>query len=862
MDKRGPNTLPDSALVLQREYGPNVVTGDDPDDELQGILERWQVHQTFWTSIHHDAQDDDKFIAGDHWPEPLRQERADERRPVLTYNLFPSFCRQITNAVRQQRPQLKVTPVETNRGADPRMANVSGTKDYTLADVYSGIIRNIEHVSRADQAYDTALKHAVDHGFGFFYLMNEWSSVDPFVQELVIHRVRNSYSVTLDPDSVEADYRDAQDAFMFTNMRRSTFERKYPDANPDDFAGPTAGTAYEGWWDQDNIRVAQYFNIEYIPDEVLMMSNGKTFYYSQVKEVLDELEYNTGVHIVNDARGKPMRKKFQRPVCMWRKMTARDTLEGPVPLPFSSVPIFPVFGEEMLVDGITRYESAIRHAKDAARSYNYWRTAAAETVALQPRAPYMLTPRQLEGHEDMYEDANTRNQPYLLYNHVDGVPQPGRIQPPSTAAAELQNATQDGQDMQSIIGLHDADLGKASNEKSGKAIIARQNQGQTSTFQFPDNLGRAIEQMGRCIVEAVPQLYDTQRILRIRFPDGTEDFVEINQTVIDEESGQTFLMSDVAYGKYDVVLETGPSYATQRQEAADLQMELLKTLPPEMSANIVHLIVKNLGVPGSDEVSAVLRKMLPDQLKSEDEKLADLPKGVTKNAETGELEKDGKPWQPEPTPDQVLAQKAQQLEEAKNQALMAKAQAEQATAEADKIQAQAKIKMAEADLANAQAEHDKAQAGAGDQAQQQAGMMAEIESIIRDAMQQHQVDPRAHHETTSEMITAAVVDALTRVKGFVDRKVRQGVIEANATMKEHHKGAMADMAEDDEAAESAEEDRETARASAPAKPAAAGAPTINVTVNDRKPARVNFEYDKDGNITGGVPEYETETEED
>lgn len=840
-----PNELDDDALVLTPNAKSETAQQRE-QEEIREILERWQVHQSFWTPIHAAALEDDRFVAGDHWPDELKAERKDDRRPMLTYNLFPAFNRQITNAVRQQRPQLKVTPVETNRGRDPRIQNIAGTRDYTMADVYSGIIRNVEHVSRADQAYDTALKHAVDHGFGYFYLMNEWSKVDPFVQELVIHRVKNSYSVFLDPDAVEADYRDAQDAFMFTHMKRPTFERKYPGMNPDDFAGPTSGTAYEGWWNEDSVRIAQYFNIEYIQDEVLMLSNGKTVYLSVVGDVLDELERETGVHIATDSRGKEMRKRLRRPVCMWRKMTARDILEGPLQLPFSAIPIFPVFGEEVLIDGETRYESAIRHAKDAARSYNYWRTAAAETVALQPRAPYMLTERQITGHEEMYEQANARNLPYLLYNHVDGIDKPSRIQPPTTAAAELQNATQDGQDMQSIIGLHDANLGKESNEKSGRAIIARQNAGQTSTFQFPDNLGRALEQMGRLIVEAVPTLYDSQRILRIRFPDGSDDFVEINQTVIDNDSGKTVLMSDIAYGKYDVAIETGPSYATQRQEAADLQMELLKTLPPQMAANIVHLIVKNLGVPGSDEVAAVLRKMLPEQLKSEDEKLADLPVGVSKNPETGQLEKDGQPWQPEPTPEMVLAQKAQALEDAKNKALIAKAEAETATAEADKIQAQAKIKIAERDLAKAQAEADGAAGEAANQ-QQQAGMMAEIEQIIRQVMQEHEINPKAHHEATSEMITAAVVDALTRVKGFVERKVQQGT-----------KSAVEQSRAQLQQLEDREGDRDEPRETTTAKPAAAGAPTINVTVNDKKPARVNFEYDEGGNITAGVPEYETE----
>ena len=765
----GPDQIPDDTLTLK--------TSDNPDeqDRLRAIRERFTVHQSFWSGIHDVALEDDRFIAGEQWPDRIRMEREEDRRPVLTYNRFPAYTRQITNRIRQERPQIKVTPVESDKGPDPRIKNLQGTKDYSLAEIYTGLIRNIEHVSRADQAYDTAVKHAVDHGFGFFYLINQWSKTDPFVQELVIHRVKNSYSVFLDPDAQEADYRDMQDAFMFTTMKKETFRAKYPDVTPSEFAGSgtTMGMSYDGWYDGDNIRVAQYFWIDYKDDEVLMLSNGKTVYLSDVEPVLDDMRRERGIHVLRGPDGEEMRKAVKRPVCMWQKMTADTIIEGPLELPFSSIPIFPVFGEEIIIDGRVRYESAIRHAKDAQRSYNYWRTAAAETVALAPRAPFIATERQIAGYEEMYEQANTRNLPYLLYNHVEGQPPPQRNWPQGAAAAELANATQDAMDMQDIIGLQDASLGKVSNEKSGRAIIARQNAGATSTFQFPDNLGRALEQCGRCMVEAIPRVYDSQRVIRIRLPDDTDDFVELNTSVQDAESGEVFLVADLGYGRYDVRIETGPSYATQRQEAADMQMELLRVLGPDQARNIVHLIVKNLGVPGSDEVAAVLRKMLPDALKSEDEKMADLPQGVTRDEQGNLVNEDGTPYQPPLSPEMQIMQKQQALDEAKNQALMAKAQAEQATAQADIEQARAKMAKAQADLAKARSELELAQNMPAQSPQMPDGMMGEIEQIIRNAIQEHELNGKAHEEATSQMITDAVVDALKRVRGYVDRKVRR-----------------------------------------------------------------------------------------
>jgi len=755
------NELPDNALITDSD-DPNADQG-----KLTQIRKRFQVHQTFWSEIHAEGLKDDRFVAGDQWPDAIRQERMESNRPILTYNLLPSFTRQITNKMRQERTSIKVIPVESNRGNSPTVQNVAGTKDYSLADVYSGIIKNIEHLSRADQAYDTAAKHAVDHGFGFFYLINEWSVTDPFVQELRMYRVKNSYSVTLDPSAQEIDYRDAQDGFMYTNMNKATFEKKYPDAQPSSFNG--AGNNYEGWYESDSVRVAQYFWIEYKNDEVLLLSNGKTVYLSDVESVLDEMEEEQGIYVTSDAAGKEMRRDVKRPVCMWQKMTANEVLEGPTELPFSAVPIFPVLGEELVLDGRTIYESAVRQAKDAQRSYNYWRTAAAEAVALTPRAPYMGTARQFEGHEEQFENANSTNDPYMIYNHVEGVPPPQRQYPANVAAAELSNAVQDGTDMQTIIGLHDASLGRDGNEKSGKAILARQNQGNTATFQFPDNLARAQMQCARLMVEAIPRIYDTRRILRIRLGDDNDDFVEINTGIVDKETKEIVLVHDLGYGKYDVVMDSTPSYATQRQEAADLQMELLKVLGPEQASSIVHLIVRNLGVPGSDEVAAILRKLLPEQLKTEEEKLADLPKGVTQD-ENGQLvDESGQPWQPEPTPDQQLMAKQQEIDAAKTAAEMATAEATKATAQADIKQAEAKAARANADMAKAQSEM-AALANPADPQAGQAEMMQGIEQVIKQAFAEHEANPQAHATATAEQVTDAVVEALTRVKKYVDRQ--------------------------------------------------------------------------------------------
>lgn len=778
-----PNEHPDSSIIVESSDNPK---DKQPEERIQQIMRRWDIHQSFWGPIHEEAREDDNFVKGDHWPAHILEKRKEAHRPALVYNLVPSFNRQIVNRVRQGRPGIRAAPVERDRSSKlPTVANMAGTKDYSLADVMTGIIKHTEAISRADQAYDTAVKHAADHGFGFFYLMNEWDPFDPFSQTLRVHRIKDSYSVTLDPEAQEADYNDAQDGFMYSRVRRATFEAKWPNIALDDFPRGVSDTG--GWWDSDCIRVANYYFIEHKEDEVLKLSNGKTVFLSDVEDVLDDMEKESGVHVLREG-GKEVRKSVRRPVCMWQKMTSKHILEGPIELPFSGVPIFIVTGEEIVVEGNTHYESAFRHAKDAQRSYNFWRTAAAETVALAPRAPWVLTKKQIQGHEGEWEKANEYNLPYLTYNHDDKAPPPQRQFANQAAAAELSNAVQDATDMQTIIGLHDASLGRESNEKSGRAIAERKAQGSTSTFQFPDNLNRSLARMGRMICEAAPQILDNERVQRIRLPDDTEDFVMLNTKVRDKQSGEDILVHDLGMVQYDVVMDTsGNDYQTQMKEAAELQMELLKVLGPDRAGNIVHLIVKNLGVPGSDEVYRILRKMLPDELKTDEERLEELPKGVTLNEQGQPVTEDGEPWQPPPTIEQQIAMKEQELKELEHKAEEAKHQATQAKAEADREKAKATLAQAQADMEQARAEVANLQAqGAAEQAP--AVDMNEIREIISSVMKEHEEKETAHKVAIDEQVTDAVVEVLRRTKSYVDKQVAKlGRAPASPQLREQNR---------------------------------------------------------------------------
>jgi len=718
----------------------SITPEKEPSDRLRQIRNRFAVLQAAWSNIHAKAREDDRFVAGYQWKDDILREREDDGRPALTFNLLERYVTHITNNIRANWPEPKVVPVETDKFNKQRFENVAGTKDYSQAEVLNGIIRNIESISKADHAYETAAEHSTRHGFGFFRIITQYSNDDSFDQDILIKRVKNSYSCYIDLGGEEADYSDAMDAFVFSSMQLPIFKAKYPKVQYTQIDKSTAAGFYDGWYDSDSIRVAEYYYIEHIEDRVLLLSDGTTVYESEVKDILDELEEDEGIVSVK-------KRKVRRPQCKWLKMTADAVLEGPIDIPTRYIPLLLVAGKEYIVDGEYELHGAIRQAKDAQKSYNYNRTAATEKQSLDPKAPYIGTEEQFADHPE-WDNANRKNLPYLPYTHQENVPPPSRNYPSGAGQAEMMNAQMDKQDIREIVGLPEASTGDTSNEISGKAVRARQTAGNVASFVFPDNLKRTVEHGTRILIDMIPRVYTAEKIQRIELQDGTEDFVQINRVVQDEETGKDVIVHDIAMGKFDVRYSSGPSYETQRQEATDSMMELMRILSPQKADMIAHMIVKHMDWPGADDVYALMRKTLPDELKSEDEKAADLPAGYIVGPDgTPVNEETGEPLPPpQPTAEQQLAAKQAEAETKKADAVIAKADADTAKAAADKAEAEAKMAEITAKIGQ-EGTRDV------DQGAVQGALIARMEELLE-----------SHAEEVDEKIVQASVDILKRVK--------------------------------------------------------------------------------------------------
>jgi hypothetical protein len=619
-----------------------LAAGTDDDALIAEIKTRFKASQSYYDAGHIAALDDLQFLAGNHWPENVKREREIDGRPCLTINKLPTFLHQVTNDQRMNVPSIHVSPVDDHADVD-------------TAETMQGIIRNIEYASNADIAYDTAVNNAAAIGFGYWRLVTDYCNAKSFDQDIRFRRIRNPFTVYFDPTSEEPDGSDAQFVIISSKIPKYEFKVQFPDAD----AGPEAGNGFptqtgdgsnNQWLFSDSIRLAEYYRIEREDDTLVELSPGN----AEFKSVLTE----AGTLIPAGAKTRPT----QRKKVMYYKCTAIAVLES-TEIKCDWIPVFPVYGDELDIDGEIIRSGLIRNAKDPSKMYDYWMTSATEEVALRTKTPYIGAEGQFEGFEDDWNASGTRSFPYLEYKPVtiDGniAPAPVRQAMADIPAGALQMAMHASDNIKATTGLFDSSLGALGSARSGVQERQQQRQGDTANFHFTDNLNRSVRQCGRCIVSMIPHYYDATRIVRILGIDGSMSHAKINQPMsVQKVADQTAkaaqqiaageqpdpirtIENDMTVGEYDITIKAGPSYDTLRQEALDNMVELGGKWPKLMDV-AGDLVVKSMDWPGAAEIAERLAKTLPPGLADQDDDsdaapMVQTPKGPIPLDQAGQL---------------------------------------------------------------------------------------------------------------------------------------------------------------------------------------------------------------------------------
>lgn len=593
----------------------------DSANVLATARHRMTLAVAAYSESREDELDDLRFAAGspdNHWQWPADvlatrgsvQGQTINARPCLTINKLPQHVKQVTNDQRQNRPSGKVIPADDNA-------------DVEVAEIFDGIVRHIEYISDADVAYDTACENQVTYGEGYIRLLTEYCDDDTFNQDIKIGRIRNSFSVYMDPTIQDPCGADAEWCFITEDLLRDEYERQFPDAQPlSSLEQQGVGDqSLSQWINEDVVRIAEYFYAEYEKATLHLYPNNITVFADSPDAKQMKM---MGI--------KPIKTRLvNRRKIKWCRINGYEILEERE-WAGKWIPVIRVIGNEFEVDGRVFVSGIVRNAKDAQRMYNYWVSQEAEMLALAPKAPFIGYGGQFEGYESQWKTANTTNWPYLEVNPdvTDGqgavLPLPARAQPPMASSGLLQAKAGASDDIKSTTGQYDSSLGATSNERSGKAILAREKQGDTGTYHYVDNLARAIRYCTRQIVDLIPKIYDTQRIARIIGVDGEANSARIDpmqqepvRKIVDQMGNVIEKVYNPGVGKYDVCVTTGPSYMTKRQEAMDAMSQILQG-NPQLWAVAGDLFIKNMDWPGAQEMAKRFEKTIDPKLLADDDK--------------------------------------------------------------------------------------------------------------------------------------------------------------------------------------------------------------------------------------------------
>ena len=575
------------------------------------------------------ALQDAQFVAGEQWPEEVKLSR--QNRPCLTINRLPTFIRQVSNEIRMKPPSINVLPGEDG--------------DVDTAEVIEGLIRSIEANSKAKRVYSRGIEDSARCNMGFWRVCTDYVDDEAFDQELLIESISNPLGVLWDPDAKDPLGSDWKFAFVIETMTLDAFKAKYPNKsyglNGD---GTTNVNTSLFWINGDKVQIAEYWYVEEKSVKIVQLENGEAIDVKDYDKMVDA--YNEHIQLLNEIYqaevleaqqeqqeppeggmppepvdmpeppeapepppmpmrgrdGEPRMREVKRAVVRSRLMSAGEWLSEPQEWAGSRIPIIPVWGEEYRIGDRKVRRSLIYAAKDSQRMINYWRSASVEALALAPKAPWLVTPKNVEGHEAMWRAAGQGNPAVLFFNPDPVTGKPERQAPAPVQGAMLQEAALAQDDLKATTGIFDAALGAQSNETSGKAIMARQMEGDVSTYVFLDNLLQAVEETGRILVDMIPKVYDVSRQIRILGKKMESKIIKVN------DGGQY----DLTRGKYDVHCVTGPSFTTQRQMAAEMFQSFVQSAPAT-AAILIPRMVENMDLPDAKEIAEELRGISGEQ---------------------------------------------------------------------------------------------------------------------------------------------------------------------------------------------------------------------------------------------------------
>ena len=665
-------------------------------DTLQNALELYKDARDAMRDNHARMREDMEFsnpADPQQWPEAMRIARG--TRPTLTMDHTNQYINQVTNDGRQNTPSIQTMPVDSK--ADP-----------IVAERMNGMLRHIEYVSRAGIAYDTGLENSARVGLGWLRALPQVLNEETGEQEIRIAGVHDPMAALIDGDSVEPDGSDATVGFVETIVAESRFKEMYPKASTKD---ANFGES-NGWFTGKGVKLAEMMKVVEEP-------TGRSFVvdFEGTRETITESEFEQMKEITGQTPKVIREFKTTKRKVKWIKMTGNEVLEETW-FPSRWVGLVPVYGHVIWIEGRRYICGMTRRMRDGQMFHNWQMSALAEQNLSQPKAPFLVPVRAIEGHEHHWQQMNSGNPSYLPYNDYDPdapesapITQPARLAPPAFPAAYANGARLGSEEMQASVGMYKSNLGMNSSSVSGRAKMQDKIEGDTANFHYIDNLRRSMEHLGRIIVDMMPAVYDTARKVRILGLDRKEvSFVALDPDLdeaVKRGPNREVEAINLGVGTYDVRVVVGPGYTSQRSELAE-RLTAMSQGNPQLALALSPLQIQMADLPDAEKVMRIVLSMLPPEARQAYEQGdadSEIPPAVRQQME-GQQRQLQEAMQMVQQLSQALDQ-ANQASQTEQMKLQQQAQMDAIKAQTDLLNAQSNAKKADADVFRAQTDRMK-----------------------------------------------------------------------------------------------------------------------------------------------------------
>jgi hypothetical protein len=575
----------------------DVINDDDDPQTNEEFLEQAKKNIYSWYdyfAVNYQTGNNDKqFALMIQWNSNEQEEIIRLGLPSLQFNKLYDFCKKIIGEARDITPTLQVRSKKY----------VSDTDDASNLDLQQRInlmqnfLRALAYNSESQIAYETAFENAIYCGYGAIHIKYEYEDSTSFDRKIRVAAVPISEKAFFDPSATNPTKSDGEFCGVYYNVDKSLFKKLYPDI-PFPVGFPENTPNYFGWEEDDTITIVDYYYKDWFKKSLILLDNGQVIEDSELDDYLELCaENNLPIPTISDRREADDNK------IMHCKMIKDHILERN-DHPSKVLPVIYEDGDSYIYQGNQYTQSFIHHAIDAQRFLNYTGIAIAQGLKNARKEQYMATPAMIKGYDYQWQRPELY-QGALMYNFDPKAGKPDKLPPSEIPQSLYQNYERANDDIQSILGIYNANLGAPTSEISGVAINAKVQQGNFGASVYRNNLIRSIEQVGRAILSMIPTVYDTERSVSLLAQDGKSTVARINQRTANGD-----IKNNVTEEIFDLAIEAGASYEAQKQTALDLLLKLL-SIAPQAFPLVADLVADNLDIINRPQMVERLRTLVP-----------------------------------------------------------------------------------------------------------------------------------------------------------------------------------------------------------------------------------------------------------